>query len=199
MLAFPVSMTKKIQKRSMYTPYLDILDISPLIDIFRSIGSDVICCYDKENGYIFPYCSELEYSAGEVYDDSEEDERTKITIYKTPLVEDLLYGLSTIIKVVDIEYNNDFVICSASSSIKIPFGKIDTITLVAEKMNIMDITELLEVILENTDIKDQVTKEIMNNQFFADQFGYIVSMPNIVSNVYDEAIETILKEITFMN
>jgi len=141
----------------------------------------------------------LEYSAGEVYDDSEEDERTKITIYKTPLVEDLLYGLSTIIKVVDIEYNNDFVICSASSSIKIPFGKIDTITLVAEKMNIMDITELLEVILENTDIKDQVTKEIMNNQFFADQFGYIVSMPNIVSNVYDEAIENTLKEITFMN
>jgi hypothetical protein len=199
MLAFPVSMTKKIQKRSMYTSYLDILDISPLIDIFRSIGSDVICCYDKENGYIFPYCSELEYSAGEVYDDSEEDERTKITIYKTPLVEDLLYGLSTIIKVVDIEYNNDFVICSASSSIKIPFGKIDTITLVAEKMNIMDITELLEVILENTDIKDQVTKEIMNNQFFADQFGYIVSMPNIVSNVYDEAIENTLKEITFMN
>jgi len=199
MLAFPVSMTKKIQKRSVYTPYLDILDISPLIDIFRSIGSDVICCYDKENGYIFPYCSELEYSAGEVYDDSEEDERTKITIYKTPLVEDLLYGLSTIIKVVDIEYNNDFVICSASSSIKIPFGKIDTITLVAEKMNIMDITELLEVILENTDIKDQVTKEIMNNQFFADQFGYIVSMPNIVSNVYDEAIENTLKEITFMN
>lgn len=199
MLAFPVSMTKKIQKRSMYTPYLDILDISPLIDIFRSIGSDVVCCYDKENGYIFPYCSELEYSAGEMNVDSEEDIKTKIIIYRTPLAEELLNSLSTVIKIVDIEYNNDFAICSANSNMAIPFGKLDTITLAVEKMDIMDIAELLEVILENTDIKNQVTKEIMNNQFFADQFGYIVSMPNIVSNVYDEAIENTLKEITFMN
>lgn len=199
MLAFPVSMTKKIQKRSMYTPYLDTLDISPLIDIFRSIGSDVVCCYDKENGYIFPYCSELEYSAGEMNVDSEEDIKTKIIIYRTPLAEELLNSLSTVIKIVDIEYNNDFAICSANSNMAIPFGKLDTITLAVEKMDIMDIAELLEVILENTDIKNQVTKEIMNNQFFADQFGYIVSMPNTISNVYDEAIETILKEITFMN
>jgi hypothetical protein len=199
MLAFPVSMTKKIQKRSMYTPYLDTLDINPLIDIFRSIGSDVICCYDKENGYIFPYCSELEYNAGEIYTDSEEDVKTKITIYKTPLAEELLNSLSAIIKVVDIEYNNDFAICSATSNMIIPFGKIDTITLVAEKLDIMDVAELLEVILENTDIKNQVTKEIMNNQFFADQFGYIVSMPNIISSVYDELIEDTLKEIMFMN
>ncbi|HRT03533.1 MAG TPA: hypothetical protein P5513_06295 [Candidatus Diapherotrites archaeon] len=195
MLAFPMSMTKKIQKRSLYKPLLDTFDINPIIDLFRSLGTDVVCCYDKEYGYIFPYCGECEYDA--IMVDEPITTNTIITVFRSPLIDTFLSSITLIIGSLKVRYDDSFAVCTSNMNGVLPFSKIRTISLVDEsnKLNLVDILNIIETFVNNTDIKDMVSCEALNDQFFADQFGYIMDSVEEIPNMYDVLIENVVSQL----